>query len=93
MLARKRMWAVVPTDINPVAQSARAQSLLQEPGRPAMKELGRGIELASRWVLRLTDREGHGFRGRGKLKFEQVREGHEFIRAVKSSTMNPRFSA
>src|SRR5271169_6660234 len=41
MLARKRMWAVSHGYNNPVAQSARAQSLLQEPGRPAMEELGR----------------------------------------------------
>jgi hypothetical protein len=28
-----------------------------------------------------------------KLKFEQVREGHEFIRAAKSLKLIPRFSA
>src|SRR5271168_3545570 len=51
MLARKRMWAVFHTGQNtPWRKSARASSLCQERVQGAMPDLGRGVELSSRWL-------------------------------------------
>src|ERR1022692_3404391 len=75
MLVRKRMWAVVPTDINdPVAQIGQSLIIMPRSRRGGNGGIGEGCSVGFPVDHVPDGPEGHGFRGCGKTHLYFVRD-------------------